>query len=44
MTAGAEGTRLSLRPLFLEGKRSASLGRLAPRDRRCLSAWLSDWN
>jgi hypothetical protein len=37
MTAGAEGTRLSLRPRFLEGKRSASLGRLAPRDRRCLS-------
>jgi hypothetical protein len=31
-TAGAIGTRLSLRPLFSEGEVDASLGRIAPRE------------
>ena len=38
-TAGAIGTRLSLRPLFLgEGEIDANLGRIAPRERERVSS------
>jgi hypothetical protein len=38
--AGASGTRLSLRPCFFEGHCLAKLGRVAPRERGCVSAAL----
>src|SRR5216683_7506325 len=36
-TAGAARTRLSLRPLREEGEIDANLGRIAPRERGCVS-------